>query len=108
MPIRLVQNSCTHNKIKTIHNCFRNVLSKKKGHPTINYDNIILKILKVGTLGKTTLAPIVHQKNCILVTNNNTYIASQMMKAYFVDLFFHPKFHVVCNQCHMRLVQCDY
>jgi hypothetical protein len=30
-----------------------------------------------------------HQKNCILVASDNTYMASQRMKVYFINFFFH-------------------
>jgi hypothetical protein len=43
------------------------------------------------------LFTIVHQKSHILVANDNIYMISQRMKAYFVDFFFHPKFVVVCD-----------
>jgi hypothetical protein len=38
--------------------------------------------------GNTSLAPIVHQKNCILVTKDNMYMVNQKMKVYFVDFVF--------------------
>ncbi len=46
MVIRLVQNTCIHNRRKTIHNFLKYVPSKKRRHPTINYDNILLTIAK--------------------------------------------------------------
>jgi hypothetical protein len=55
----------------------------------------ILKLLKVGIHGNTSLAPIVHQKSCILVANKNTYMVSKRMKVYFIDFCFHPKFLVI-------------
>ncbi len=44
--------------------------------------------MKFGTCGKILFAPIVHKKNHILVINDNTYIASQRMKVYFIDFLF--------------------
>ncbi len=38
---------------------------------------------------------MVHKKNHILVTNDNTYVANQRMKAYFINFFFHSKFLVI-------------
>jgi len=67
---------------------------------TLDYFKIIvkiLKILKVGTHGNTSFAPIVHQKSRILVASENTYMVSKRMKVYFIDFGFHPKFLVICN-----------
>jgi hypothetical protein len=46
MVVKLVQNTCTHNMRKTIQNYLKNVPSKKKGHPTINFDNILPIVTK--------------------------------------------------------------
>ncbi len=46
MVIRLVQNTCIHNRRKTIHNYLKHVPSKKRRHPTINDDNILLIVAK--------------------------------------------------------------
>jgi len=46
MVIKLVQNTCIHNRRKTIHNYLKYVPSKKRRHPTINYDNILLTLAK--------------------------------------------------------------
>ncbi len=61
-----------------------------------NY-NKIFEIIKVGTHGNLSLGPIVHQKSHILVINDNTYMANQRMKVYFVNFFLHSKFLVICN-----------
>lgn len=58
---------------------------------------LYFKSLKDGTCGSTSFALIVHQNSFILVANNNTYPSSQRMKVYFVELFFRPKFIVVCD-----------
>jgi hypothetical protein len=58
---------------------------------------LYLKSLKDGTCENTSFALIVHQNNCVLVANNNTYSSSQRMKLYFVEFFFHPKFIVFCD-----------
>jgi hypothetical protein len=58
---------------------------------------LYLNSLKDGTCGNTSFDFIVHQNSCILVANDNTYLGRQRMKAYFVELFVHPKFIVVCN-----------
>ncbi len=46
MVTRLVQNTCICNRRKTIHNYLRDVPNKKKKHPTINSNNILLAITK--------------------------------------------------------------
>jgi hypothetical protein len=46
MVTKLVQNTCNQNRKKTIHNYLKNVPSKKKGHPTTNFDNILLIVIK--------------------------------------------------------------
>jgi hypothetical protein len=43
---RLVQNTCTRNKRKTINNYLKYVPSKKRGHPAINSNDILLAITK--------------------------------------------------------------
>ncbi len=43
------------------------------------------------------LFPLFTKKSRILVANNNTYMTSQRMKAYFVDFFSHPKFVLICD-----------
>jgi hypothetical protein len=47
-----------------------------------------LKLLRVGTCGKTSFVPIVHKKSRILIKNDNIYMASEKMKVYFIDFFF--------------------
>jgi hypothetical protein len=46
MAIRLVQNTCTHNKKKTINNYLTNVPSKKRGHLATNFDSILFIVGK--------------------------------------------------------------
>jgi hypothetical protein len=46
MATKLVQNTCIHNKRKIIHNYLKNVPSKKRGHPIINSNNILLDVAK--------------------------------------------------------------
>jgi hypothetical protein len=43
---RLVQNTSPHSKKKRIHNYLKNVPSKKRWHPPINFDNILLVVTK--------------------------------------------------------------
>ncbi len=57
----------------------------------------ILKLLKIGTHRNTSVAPIVHQKNHILVANENMYMVSKRMNVYVIDFCFHPKFLVICD-----------
>jgi hypothetical protein len=46
MAIKLVQNTYTHNKRKTINNYLKNMPSKKRGHPATNFDNILFIVRK--------------------------------------------------------------
>jgi hypothetical protein len=46
MVTRLVQNTCIHNRRKTIHNYLKDVPNKKKNHPTINSNSIMPAITK--------------------------------------------------------------
>ncbi len=46
MVIRLVQNTCTHNKRKIINNYLKNMPSKKKGHPATNFDSSLFIVGK--------------------------------------------------------------
>jgi hypothetical protein len=48
-----------------------------------NYSKNI-EILKVGTHGNTSLAHIVHQKNHIFVTSENTYMVSKGIFHWFL------------------------
>ncbi len=72
--------------------------SKHKNY-VLDYFKIIIKIseiIKIWNMWQKSFALIVHPKNHFLVASNNTYMANQQMKVYFV-IFFHPKFLVVCN-----------
>jgi hypothetical protein len=46
MAIRPVQNTCIHNRRKTIHNYTINVPSKKRRHLATNFDSILLVVAK--------------------------------------------------------------
>jgi hypothetical protein len=48
--IILVQNTCTHNKRKAIHNYLRYVPSEKSKHLAINFENILFVVEKVASL----------------------------------------------------------
>jgi hypothetical protein len=43
----------------------------------------------------TSFVGSVDQIKCVIVTNDNTYMVSQRMKSYFVNLIFHLKIHVI-------------
>jgi len=43
---KLVQNTSTHNKRKVNYNYFKNVLSKKRWHPSIDFDSILFDLTK--------------------------------------------------------------
>jgi hypothetical protein len=60
------------------------------------------KYPKMLTCDNTSFTLIVHQVNCIVVTNENTYMASQRMKLFFVDIFS-STIRVVCNYGRMQL-----
>jgi hypothetical protein len=61
-----------------------------------NHIKTIFKYPKMLTCDNTSFTFIVHQINCTIVTNENTYMASQRMKLFFVDLK-KSTIHVVCN-----------
>jgi len=77
----------------------------------LDYFKIIiknLKNLKFGTCGNKAFAPILHPKNHILIPSNNTYMANQRMKVYFVDFFSSKNFllfamNVTCNLSNLTI-----
>jgi len=84
---------------------------KIKNHSSIktkllDYFKIIIKIFEIskswGTWQNTTCSNCSQKKLHYLVPNNNMYMVNQMMKVYFVDLSFHPKFLVTLTS-----VTCD-
>jgi len=46
MTTKLVQNTCIHNKKKKINNYLKYVQSKKRRHPTTNFNNILHVVAK--------------------------------------------------------------
>jgi hypothetical protein len=46
MATKLVQNRSTHNVKKKIHNYLKSVPSKKRRHPPIGFDIILLIVIK--------------------------------------------------------------
>ncbi len=77
MVTRLVQTTCTHNREKKIHNYLKNVLSKKKGHLFINFDNIFLVISKDNSFFE--LQGLLEQND---FTNKLTTKIKQMLYMY--------------------------
>ncbi len=72
-----------------------NIKIKRLGLFQNNKD--IFLIIKSWDTWQHITCSLVHQKSHIVGANNNTYMISQRMKAYFVDFFFHPKFVIVCD-----------
>jgi hypothetical protein len=67
---RLVQNTCTHNKRKTINNYLRYVPSKKKEHLATNSNDILPTIAKDDNIIQLQGLLKHNDFTCKPVTNN--------------------------------------
>jgi hypothetical protein len=67
---------------------------KTKHFRLFQNNNIIFLIIKSWEMWQHIICS---QKSRILIANENMYMTSQSMKTYFVDIFFHPKFVLICD-----------
>jgi hypothetical protein len=81
MVTKLVQNTCSQKRRKTIHNYLKNVPSKKKGHPTTNFDNIFPIVIKDNNI--LELQSLLEHND---FTNKLATIIKQMLYMYQTNI----------------------